>query len=354
VDIKEIQKQISNLQKLIADNNERMHHCDDPKAFREYGSVISSQKQELNKLVDLLAQAQALQTDSPDFDDDAPDFDPAPVVYTVKPKQQTGIFYGMSNEEYHSSSGISKSGLDFVAGNPSDYDWYKNAPVDKSKLFTLDNGSFLHCLLGEPGEIEKIFVRAPEVNMRTNAGKAEMAEFKQSNQGKTIISDDDWLMMHLMRDSALAHPTVRMIMEAEGANEVSIFWNDKETGELLRVRPDRLIWLGGEPVIVDWKSVAGLDRFETNAERHRYHVQDAMYRDGVMNHFNMNDRPDFWFVPISSSINCGRYPVTVTQLPADWAADGHRIYREDLKKYNHCRINNDWLHVSTMKRPRWA
>jgi tetratricopeptide (TPR) repeat protein len=88
VDIKEIQKQIDALQLAISDNNERRQHCDDPKMYREYGAIISGQKQALNKLVDLLAQAQALQNDSPDFDDDAPDFDPTPVAVPAKAKQQ--------------------------------------------------------------------------------------------------------------------------------------------------------------------------------------------------------------------------------------------------------------------------
>lgn len=279
------------------------------------------------------------------FDDDAGDH----AVYTGP-----GIYYGMSNEAYHSGPGISKSGLDYMAGNPSDYDWYKNAPVDKSKLITLDNGSFLHCLMGEPGEIAKLFVRAPEVNLRTNAGKAELAEFKQMNASKIIVSDDDWVRLHMMRDSALAHPTVRMIMEADGCNEVSIFWIDPETGELLRIRPDRLIWPDTNPTPIDWKTVATLARFADNAEQHRYHVQDAMYRDGVMKHFGLDARPDFWFVPISSSIECGRYPVTVTQLPDDWSRDGHNLYRNDLEKYHQCKTSDDWIHVSTMKRPRWA
>lgn len=293
------------------------------------------------------------------FDLDFEDEDEAEVVELIGLDDDEiytgpGIYYSMSNEDYHSGEGVSKSGLDYVANNPSDYEWHKSAPVDKSKLFTLDNGSFLHCLMGEPGEIAKLFAKAPELNLRTNAGRDELAEFKQANESKIIISNDDWLKLHMMRDSAFAHPTVRMIMEAEGTNETSIFWKDKETGELLRIRPDRLIWIEGEPIIVDWKSVAGLDRFESNAEEHRYHVQDAMYRDGVMKHFKLSQRPEFWFVPISSSINCGRYPVTVTQLPDDWATDGHELYRNDLNKYHYCRANNDWLHVSTMKRPRWA
>lgn len=308
--------------------------------------------------------------DAPDFDfpdDDAPQFDffggdgrisDFEQLVLNEPEQSQfsgpGIYYGMSKNVYHSGPGISKSGLDYIANNPSDYEWLKSAPVDNSKTLTLDNGSFFHCLIGEPGEIAKVFAKAPDVNLRTNAGKAELAEFKLTNADKIIVSDDDWLRMHMMRDSALAHPTVRMIMEAEGVNESSIFWIDDETGELCKISPDRLIWLGGQPIIIDWKTVAGLDRFSANAEEHRYHVQDAMYRDGVKKHFGLDVLPQFWFVPISSSINCGRYPVTVTQLPEDWYRAGFDLYRRDLTEYHRCRTENDWLHVSTMQRPRWA
>lgn len=59
-----------------------------------------------------------------------------------------------------------------------------------------------------------------------------------------------------------------------------MYWNDEETGELCRIRPDK--WLNEHNVIVDVKKVADMDRFARHIEEFRYHVQDAMYREGAM------------------------------------------------------------------------
>lgn len=265
-----------------------------------------------------------------------------------------GIYYNMAHDEYHRSPGVNKSKLDLVAEDPSAVEWIKTAPVDSTKMDALEQGTFVHCLLGEPGEIDKLFVRAPELNLRTNDGKAALAEFKAENQHKTIISNDDWLKLHMMRDSALAHPVVKMIMETEGTNETAIFWNDTETGELCKIKPDRLIWLNGLPVIIDWKTIQGLDLFPKEVIHRRYHVQEAMYREGVKQHFGLKELPEFWFVPISKTINCGRYPVRVNDLPEDMHNDGYNLFRRDLQRFHDCRKDNDWLHINTITRPRWA
>jgi hypothetical protein len=41
-------------------------------------------------------------------------------------------------------------------------------------------------------------------------------------------------------------------------------------------------WLNEHNVIVDVKKVADMDRFARHIEEFRYHVQDAMYREGAL------------------------------------------------------------------------
>ncbi|SUC45671.1 Exodeoxyribonuclease 8 [Providencia stuartii] len=62
-----------------------------------------------------------------------------------------GIYYNISNEDYHNGLGISKSQLDLINESPADFIWHRDAPVDKEKTKALDFGTALHCLLLEPG-----------------------------------------------------------------------------------------------------------------------------------------------------------------------------------------------------------
>lgn len=45
----------------------------------------------------------------------------------------TGIYFDISNEDYHAGDGVSKSQLDMVAKNPSLLKWVKAAPEDEEK-----------------------------------------------------------------------------------------------------------------------------------------------------------------------------------------------------------------------------
>lgn len=288
---------------------------------------------------------------------EAPQFDDFETLY-LEPKRSNiqgiapGIYYDLSNRDYHRDPSISKSGLDLVAENPSQLIWSKNAPRDTEKEQPLDFGTAVHTLLLEPDKFSEQFVIAPDLNLRTNAGKAEWAEFKENNTDRIIMTFEENRKLQIMRESVFAHPVARLIFEADGYNEASIFWQDKETEEMCRVRPDRAISFNDLPKLIDVKKVAGLDRFEKHVEEFRYDVQHAMYTDGYFQHFGV--LPDLWFLCVSDTISAGKYGVEVVQLPNYWKEAGHEKYRENLKTYSHCRRNDDWLHVRPLERPRWA
>ena len=263
-----------------------------------------------------------------------------------------GIYYDLSNEQYHSGPGVSKSQLDDIAVSPATYIWRKNAPVDTEKLQALDMGTALHCLLLEPHEFDSRFIKAPEFNRRTKDGKAEEAEFLKNcaDTGKMVLEYDDHRKLMLMHDSVMAHPDARWLLEQAGHSEASIYWTDEETGELCRCRPDRS--LDNYPIVLDVKKVDDMSRFERHVEEFRYHVQNAMYCDGFEQ--ICGERPEFLFLAVSSSIECGRYPVRVRPLEPDWIAAGQDLYRRDLNTFHQCRINNDWHDFKPAIRPTWA
>lgn len=265
---------------------------------------------------------------------------------------EPGLYVNMSNEDYHRAPGISKSGLDMVAVNPSSYQWYLKAPRDSEKLKALDMGSAIHCMLLEPEEYPKRFEIGPDVNRRTNAGKAEEKEFldRCEKEGITAMTHEEGRQLDLMRDSVMAHPFARLLLEQESDRECSIFWEDEETGEMCKIRPD--LKLTNAPYIVDVKKTDKFERIETSIEEFRYHVQDAMYSYGYHQHYG--EWPRFYFLIVSSSVSAGRYPVDVIELEPEWKEAGFDAFRENLNAYHHCKSNNAWVYARTVKRPYWA
>lgn len=263
-----------------------------------------------------------------------------------------GIYFDISNEDYHAGNGVSKSQLDMVAINPALLKWQRAAPVDTEKLKALDMGTALHCLLLEPDEFDKRFIVAPEFNLRTNQGKADKEAFLRDveSSGMTVMDYEQGRKLQLMRDSAMAHPVARWALEEEGYCEASHYWNDPETGELCRIRPDKR--LKRVPVMFDVKKVADMGRFARHIEEFRYHVQDAMYSEGAR--LTTDEPHGFMFIAVSETIDCSRYPVRVFELDPYDKDEGLRLYRRDLNTYHNCVTSDDWGGVEIIKRPEWA
>ena len=95
-----------------------------------------------------------------------------------------------------------------------------------------------------------------------------------------------------------------------------------------------------------------MGRFSTHAEEFRYYVQDAMYSEAYEETFN--ERPDFLFLIVSDTIDCGRYPVRVQPLEEEWKLAGHEAWHRDLRKFHQCKISNDWHDMNPIDRPFWA
>lgn len=265
---------------------------------------------------------------------------------------EPGIYFDISNEDYHAGEGVSKSQLDLLAKTPALLQWVKVAPEDEEKKSALDMGTALHCLLLEPDEFRKRFIIAPAFNRRTNQGKADEEAFLKevADSGATVMTAEEGRKLQLMRESVMAHPTARWLLETKGHCEVSMYWNDNETGELCRIRPDK--WLPNHRIIIDVKKVADMDRFARHVDEFRYHVQDAMYREGAL--CTTGEQHSFVFLAVSESIDCGRYPVRVFELDPHDAAAGSALFRRDLNTYHRCRQSDEWNGIETLKRPDWA
>ncbi|HED6353668.1 TPA: exodeoxyribonuclease VIII [Escherichia coli] len=270
------------------------------------------------------------------------------IVEDIEP----GIYYGISNENYHAGPGVSKSQLDDIADTPALYLWRKNAPVDTTKTKTLDLGTAFHCRVLEPEEFSNRFIVAPEFNRRTNAGKEEEKAFLMecASTGKTVITAEEGRKIELMYQSVMALPLGQWLVESAGHAESSIYWEDPETGILCRCHPDKIIpefhW------IMDVKTTADIQRFKMAYYDYRYHVQDAFYSDGYEAQFGV--QPTFVFLVASTTVECGRYPVEIFMMGEEAKLAGQQEYHRNLRTLADCLNTDEWSAIKTLSLPRWA
>ncbi len=234
----------------------------------------------------------------------------------------------LTNDEYRSTPHWSKSDLDNINLSPSVYEWNKNHPAPGSD--SVDLGTHLHCALLEPDVFHRDYLKMPEFDNRSNAGKESRDKWlsTMSEMDKIILDRETYSTVIEMRDSALAHPTLNKLLTLDGESEVSIF--SEINGMKVKCRPDRIPdreHFGA--IILDIKKTADIETFAKSAIHFRYHVQAAFYSD-IYKRLT-GESPRFIFGVIGEKRSIGRHPVRVWELPEELIEMGRQAYLEDLE-----------------------
>ena len=89
----------------------------------------------------------------------------------------------MTEQEYRQHPAVSRSELWNIHESPQKFNYYKEHPQEPTPALLF--GQVFHKLALEPESFDQEFVVAPEVNRRTNAGKAAWAEFLEDYAEQT-------------------------------------------------------------------------------------------------------------------------------------------------------------------------
>ena len=262
-----------------------------------------------------------------------------------------GIYPGVSHDDYHAHPAVSKSGLDRINQSPAHFRAYldgKDKDTDAKR-----KGRLCHMAILEPARFETEAVVAPDINRRTNAGKAEWEKWQKLHVGCEIIEDQaEEDMIRSIQASVLSHKTAGALLSYQGQTEVSAFWADQETGISCRCRPDKML---GGGVIIDLKSArdASPRGFVRAVAEHRYYVQQAFYLDGFTAAGGCADT--FIFIAFEKE---PPFAVCCHQLQPEDVEEGRRAYRRNLETLARCRADNRWPSyaddIVQITLPAWA
>lgn len=259
----------------------------------------------------------------------------------------------ISNKEYRQREGISSSELKKIMKSPLHYKHYKENP-DETDSPSLLFGRAAHKYILETYDFYTEFSVAPNCDRRTKEGKETWNKFVVENEGKDIITQEQFEQIDAMRNAMLATPFVSKLINGE--HEVSFFWTDKDTGLKCKCRPDSL----NEKlhIVVDYKTTedAETEAFMRSAIRLGYDVQASYYLDGV----KANTGEDYIFVFIAQEKK-PPYAVNILQASDMFIESGRQTYKSLLETYKECSESGNWYgymgangEINSLGVPKWV
>lgn len=277
----------------------------------------------------------------------------------------TGIFDSISNDDYHSGAGVSKSDLDNIHRSPAHYVAAKLEPKQGTPAMVL--GSAIHSAILEPDTFERCYAVAPDVNRRTKAGQEEYAAFEMEavRSGRTIITPEQKKTAMEIRDAVYQfRPTRKLLTQVHGVAEQSVYWQEEDllsaagvgvtdgTQYFSKCRPD---YLRDDNLVVDVKSTldARAEEFRNSVARYRYHVQQAYYSAGL-EAVGRTVRA-FVFLVVEKT---PPYGIGLFTLNDEALKRGRTEYRADLERYINCKAADYWPgyteEVQVLDLPKWV
>lgn len=270
-----------------------------------------------------------------------------------------GVHHGLPIGDYHSSPGISNSGLGDFARSPAHYYAFHldpNRPPEEETPAQLV-GNLAHCAILEPLEFTKRYAVGPCNDKRLKAWKEwEAAQLPEEEDGAAKLIRPSQAEVAWRQARSVVRIADVAALLASGNPEVSAYWIDPATGELCRCRPDWCHPVGSDKVILcDLKTTgsAAPNEFVKQAQRLRYANQSAWYSDG----FELaSGKKVVGFVFIV--VECEwPYAAAAYMLPDEWLAIARQENEELLARFAECRASDKWPgyaeSVQLLDMPRW-
>lgn len=258
---------------------------------------------------------------------------------------------GIDNEDYHAGPGISKSQLTTLLEYPPSTLLHNITHPEHKDSHAKKIGSAVHTAILEPDEFSKRYCE--EVKHTGKGSVALNKEFKETcaEQNLIPISKEDFETVQAMGRNVRAHRLAAPLLE-NGTPELSGYFNHDD-GVLARFRPDFIP--EGHNVIVDLKSsqFASYSMFGKAVNNYYYHVQDALYSDGMK-----KITGEYWAFLFVVVENVAPYNVALYELDADAKNMGATLYRSCMRTYAEAKNNNKWEaypnEIRRLTLPPWA
>jgi hypothetical protein len=240
----------------------------------------------------------------------------------------------LSNEAYHASKGISNSGLKLIGGKTPAHYFAAYRDPDRVRQTTRPQmiGTALHAAALEPAAFSSEYIVSPYPDRKASGYKAWSGA-----QSKIILTPGEAHNVAGMHASLQGHSRVRKLLSAAGHFEYSMYAIDPETGQLCKIRFDRLL-LNGWAVDLKKCQDASEDAVAKAIANYDYQQQAAFYGD-VHEWATGASLEGFVFVFIEED---PPHAIGLYVIDPEDIDRGRRQYRAALNLYAQCEESGQW------------
>lgn len=226
--------------------------------------------------------------------------------YSLLWQAKNGIIKNEHSEDYFASEGVNSSRLKTLLKSEKHYQRYESTP--KKAHLQLGTNIHLHLV---PNANEKYAVADVEYGWNSKDATMRGIEFfcrltgteiqslevsldskhdnlkaalkdliERAEKEVSIVSAQDKVKIDRIVSEVFSNELAMELLTAPGANELSLYWTDPETGIEMKIRPDRMIkhpqWGN---VLISIKSATDVEpeAFEKAYHKYGYGISDAMY-----------------------------------------------------------------------------
>jgi len=274
-------------------------------------------------------------------------------------KFEDGIYH-ISNDEYHSSEGLSRSALWEFNKTPYHY-WYRYLnPEREAQKATpaMQLGTLVHTMILEPHLLDEQFKIKPEIEplpalqLLKDVGREAYDLQKEQRQA---IADSNAQLLDEFNDSLEGHEiitqdTYEQALAMKGAHdsnqdavsltknakvEQSIYFTHEETGLQVKARPDA--WLGS--IVTDVKTCqdASQRSFEHEAVKYGYYLQAGIIHEALKSVGVTMD--DFCFSCVEKK---APFSTAIYALDDEAIQYGVDLFEKLIREFAKCKKENYW------------
>lgn len=270
-----------------------------------------------------------------------------------------GVYPNLTYEQYAAIPALRSSDLSlFDETTPAHYLHAKEKPREDKPHFA--EGRALHYAVLESHRFSELvrtrrMPTAAELDCYSSTGKpgfwtAEQKALRDSTyaqleaelEGADVILDPDQMeRVTAMADSLLKDRDFAELLEKDHQTELTIVWEDEDTGLLQKCRLD--LWVPSEGIYCELKStrrLATVEQFSRDIYAYGYHRQCAHYLDGIESQLGGARKVD----PVILAVVEKSPPYLPAVRPLDMAAlaVGRAEIQRIRQQYAICAQTNNW------------